>query len=284
MDLEARVIRAVAELVGGPVRVVDTLVDHDERCVLDVVLADGTAAIVKGDLDVERSEREARVLAAAGAHGVPVPAVLAGAASSPAVLVLAPVDGGWLAPDRPDRAWRAAGAALRALHRTPIAGLPGLAGQRDWASGVRRMLTYFELTAVAAGLSADTIAAVRPVVEALADDCPAKLRDATLHGDCVPIHVRLDERDEVMGLLDLGDACRGDPAWDIAVLTLRSPERLPAVLDGYGADDRLRAWVDRVLPAYRALRSIAEVGWLADHGFDPTEAVEQAERWGRRAL
>ncbi len=29
-------------------------------------------------------------------------------------------------------------------------------------------------------------------------------------------------------------------------------------------------------PVYRALRLVAEVGWLADHDFDPAEAVREA--------
>jgi aminoglycoside phosphotransferase (APT) family kinase protein len=266
----------VAEAVGGPVRVMDTLVVHQERCVLDVVLADGTPAVIKGDLDTERSAREARVLAAAAACGVPVPAVVACSLGPPAVVILERVDGAWLAPDRLARAWHAAGAALRSLHEIAVPGLPGLAGQRDWVAGVRRMLAYGETTSVAAGLSAETIAAVHPVAERLATGCPAARCEGTLHGDCVPIHVRLNDADEVVGLLDLGDACRGDPAWDIAVLTMRSPERLPAVLDGYGADPELRSWLQRTWPAYRALRLIAEVGWLAEHDFDPTAAVREA--------
>jgi hypothetical protein len=51
---------------------------------------------------------------------------------------------------------------------------------------------------------------------------------------------------------------------------------LPAVLDGYGADPDVRAWTAHAWPVYRALRLVAEVGWLADHGFDPAAAVDEA--------
>jgi len=118
--------------------------------------------------------------------------------------------------------------------------------------------------------------ATRAAVDRLVRLRPEAPPAVTLHGDCVPIHVRLSHDDEVVGLLDLGDACRGDPAWDLAVLTMRSPERLPAVLDGYRADSELRAWAGEAWPVYRALRLIAEVGWLAEHGFDPAEAVREA--------
>ena len=282
MVLVEGVLEVAGDLVGGPVGVVGTLVDHRERCVLEVVLGDGRAAVVKGDLDPERSEREAGVLVAAARASVPVPAVLARAAGPPAVLVLERVAGGWLAPDRPERAWQAAGAALRSLHGTPVPGLPGLAGERDWEAGVERVLAYGQDTAVAAGLPADTVATVRPRAERLVAEWAATGRDATLHGDCMPIHVRLDGADRVVGLLDLGDACRGDAAWDIAVLTMRSPERLPAVLDGYGADRTLGRSVERSWPVYRAVRLVAEVGWLADHGYDPAAGIREATTASRR--
>jgi Ser/Thr protein kinase RdoA (MazF antagonist) len=162
---------------------------------------------------------------------------------------------------------------LRALHGTAVPGLRELADQRDWASGMRWLLTYFARHCREAGLGADVMGRVRSVVGDLAGDLPAAHLGMTIHGDCMPIHVHLDRDDRVVGLLDLGDASRGDPAWDIVVLTLRSPEQLAAVLDGYGADDPFRTWVDRARPAYRALRLVMEVGWLAQHGFDPAEAV-----------
>jgi hypothetical protein len=56
---------------------------------------------------------------------------------------------------------------------------------------------------------------------------------------------------------------------DLAVLTLWDHDRLPAVLDGYGADEALRARVADAAPAYRALRHLAAVAWLLDHDIDP---------------
>ncbi len=264
-------------MLGVPVRVVETLVDHHERCVLDLVLTDGTTAVVKGDLDLERSRREALVLGVARGAGVPVPGVIASTVERrPGVVVLERIGGEWLAPERSPAAWRAAGAVLRALHGTAVPGLRELADQRDWESGMRWMLTYFEPHCREAGLGADVVRRVRSAVDDLAGAVPAEIVGMTIHGDCMPIHVHVDHDDRVVGLLDLGEASRGDPAWDLVVLTLRSPEHLPAVLDGYGADDRLRTWVGKALPSYRAVRLAVEVGWLADHGFDPTEAVREA--------
>jgi Ser/Thr protein kinase RdoA (MazF antagonist) len=270
-----RTLDVVAELVGAPVRVVDTLVDHQERCVLEVVLPDGRPAVVKGDLVAERSAREALVLELA-ATGVPVPVVIGRAPGPPAVLVLERVGGAWLSPVRSPTAWAAAGAAVRRLHDLVIPDLGAFAGRAGWAAGLGEMVTHWAPRARAAGLDGNVADATGAAVDRLVRLRPEAPPAVTLHGDCVPIHVRLNHHDEVVGLLDLGDACRGDPAWDLAVLTMRSPERLPVVLDGYRAGADLRAWAGRSWPVYRALRLIAEVGWLAEHDFDPAEGVREA--------
>jgi aminoglycoside phosphotransferase (APT) family kinase protein len=271
-----RVLDVVAGLVGVPVQVVDTLVDHDERCVLEVVLPDGRPAVVKGDLVAERSAREARVLESAATAGVPVPVVIGRAPGPPAVLVLERVGGSWLSPDRSPRAWAATGAAVHRLHDLDLPDLGPFAGRAGWAAGLGEMVIQWAPRTRAAGLDGNVADATRAAVGRLVRLRPEAPPAVTLHGDCVPIHVRLSHNDEVVGLLDLGDACRGDPAWDLAVLTLRSPERLPAVLDGYGADADLRAWAARSWPVYRALRLIAEVGWLAEHDLDPAGAAREA--------
>jgi Ser/Thr protein kinase RdoA (MazF antagonist) len=154
--------------------------------------------------------------------------------------------------------------------------LPGFAGQEGWGAGLLEMAAHWGPRSRAAGLDGGVVDAVRARVGRLGRSRRGAPWSVTVHGDCAPIHVRLNDADEVVGLLDLGDACRGDPAWDLAVLTMRSPERLPAVLDGYRADADLRAWAHEVWPTYRALRLVAEVGWLADHDFDPTGAIREA--------
>jgi Ser/Thr protein kinase RdoA (MazF antagonist) len=277
MGLREGTADRLAALLGGPVRVVDTLVDHDERCVLELVLPDGRPAVAKCLVDPDRADAEARVLDAAAGAGVPVPRLMARAPGSPSVLVLERVGGDWLSPDRPLRAWAATGAVVRRLHGVTVAGLAGFARRDGWAAGLRELTDHWGPRTRAAGLDGRVVDAVRAAADGLVRSRPDQPRTVTLHGDCVPIHVRLDDGDQVVGVLDLGDACRGDPAWDLAVLTMRSPERLPAVLDGYRADTDLRAWMAKAWPVYRALRLVAEVGWLADHGFDPAEAIREAK-------
>jgi Ser/Thr protein kinase RdoA (MazF antagonist) len=275
MGLRGGTVDRLAALFGGPVLVVDTLVDHDERCVLDLVLPDGRPAVAKCVVDPGRADAEARVLEAASAAGAPVPRLIGRVVGPPAVLVMERVGGDWLSPDRPAGAWAAAGVAVRRLHGVRVAGLSGFAGRDGWAAGLRELTDFWGPRACATGLDGRVVDAVSAAAERLLRSRPGEPPFVTLHGDCVPIHVRLED-DEVVGLLDLGDACRGDPAWDLAVLTMRSPERLPAVLDGYGANTELRAWAAPASPVYRALRLVAEVGWLADHDFDPAEAMREA--------
>jgi Ser/Thr protein kinase RdoA (MazF antagonist) len=276
MGLCEVVVERLTTLVGGPVRVVNVLVEHDERCVIEVKLPDGRPAVAKCVVDRHRADVEALALNAAAGAGVPVPRLVARDRGSPTVLVLERVGGNWLAPDRPAMAWSATGAAVRRLHGVAVPGLPAFAGGDGWAAGLAGLVDHWGPRARAAGLDRRVVDAGRGAADLLMRSGPAEPRTVTLHGDCVPIHVRLDGNDRVIGLLDLGDACSGDPAWDLAVLTMRSPERLPAVLDGYGADPDLRAWTALAWAVYRALRLVAEVGWLADHGFDPAEAVREA--------
>jgi aminoglycoside phosphotransferase len=283
MGLREVLVERLTTLVGGPVQVVDTLVEHDERCVIEVELPDGRAAVAKCVVDPGRADVEALALNAAAGAGVPVPRVIARDRGSPTLLVLERVGGRWLAPNRPARAWAATGAAVRRLHGVAVPGLPAFAARDGWAAGLRELADHWGPRAGAAGLDRRVVDAGRDAADRLVRSGRTEPRIVTLHGDCVPIHVRLDRDDRVVGLLDLGDACRGDPAWDLAILTMRSPELLPAVLDGYGADPDLGAWTARAWPVYRALRLVAEVGWLADHGFDPAEGIREATA-GARAL
>jgi Ser/Thr protein kinase RdoA (MazF antagonist) len=284
MELREVVVERLTTLVGGPVRVMNTLVEHDERCVLEVELPDGGRAVAKCVVDPDRADAEALALHAAAGAGVPVPRLMARDRGSPTVLVLERVGGDWLAPDRPATAWSATGATIRRLHGVAVPGLPAFAGRDGWAAGIGELADHWGPRARAAGLDRRVVDAGRSAADQLVLSGPAEPPIVTLHGDCVPVHVRLDGDDRVVGLLDLGDACRGDAAWDLAVLTMRSPERLPAVLDGYGADPELRAWTTRAWPVYRALRLVAEVGWLADHGFDPGEGIREATAAARATL
>lgn len=77
----------------------------------------------------------------------------------------------------------------------------------------------------------------------------------------------------IAAVLDLGDACTGDPVWDLAVLTLDHPGRLDEVLAGYAPPLELTRRVAVLTQPYRLLRWLGEASWLHDHGFDPGPSI-----------
>jgi len=77
----------------------------------------------------------------------------------------------------------------------------------------------------------------------------------------------------IAAVLDLGDACTGDPVWDLAVLTLDDPGRLDDVLTGYVPPPGLARRVSALARPYRLLRWLGEASWLYDHGFDPEPSI-----------
>lgn len=275
MDLRDLVAERVEREFGVDALVDRWLVDREDRCVAEVLRADGRRVAVKAEVDVRHVEREVKVLRAAREGRVPVPAVLASWEEGPAGFVSEWVEGDWLAPGKPERAWSNAGDALRRLHDLDV---PELSFYQDAASWSAGMGVWFVHTRAASNAIPVAPAAVEAIAGALRrvlaePDIPVR----TLHVDCGPIHWRLDEADDVVGLLDLGEVMRGDPVYDLAVLTLRDPGRLTAVLDGYRADPSLRRWVDQALPAYRAFRHLADTVWLVEHGYDPAIALAEVD-------
>ena len=87
------------------------------------------------------------------------------------------------------------------------------------------------------------------------------------HGDLQVAHVFVDG-DEVTGVVDWSEACRGDALFDLAILTLGHEEHLDDVVAGYGGVVDLY-----VIRAWWSLRSLLAVRWLVEHGFDPSPEV-----------
>ena len=224
---------------------------HHERAVIAV-----GDLVLKIDTNPVNTARE--VAAMALAVGVPTPEV---AWCRPPVLAMSRLSGEPLArpgiePTSSPAAWEAAGAVLRALHALP---LPPWVGWRQ-----PEFSAYFE-ACVRWLVDGDVIE--RPVVERAARMVAPALRSFPLvftHGDCQAAHVFVDG-DDVVGLIDWSDACQGDALFDLAVLTLGCEERLGDVLRGYGAED---ADLD-VIRGWWALRRIAAIRWMLEHGFDP---------------
>jgi Ser/Thr protein kinase RdoA (MazF antagonist) len=228
---------------------VEVVVAHNERATLRV-----GDVFLKIDADQTRTDVEVEAMALTP---VPTPKVLW---RTPPVLALAALPGAALGrlgepSTASPAAWAAAGAAARMMHGAPLPPWPGpsldeiasrLDGECEWliTSGV---------------LPADLVRRNRQVAE-------AALRHWTpvfVHGDFQVAHVFVDG-DEITGVIDWSDASRGDPLYDLAVLTLGHEEHLGDVVAGYGADVDLD-----VIQAWWSWRSLVAVRWLIEHGYDP---------------
>ena len=228
---------------------VEVVVAHHERATLRV-----GDVFLKIDADQTRTDVEVEAMAMAP---IPTPQVLW---RKPPVLALAALPGTALGRlGEPSiasaAAWAAAGATVRLLHDAP---LPPWPSKRRDESG-SQLDSECELLVANGVLPADLVTRNRQVAE-------AALRPWTpvfTHGDLQITHVFVDG-DEVTGVLDWSEAGQGDAMYDLASLTLGHEERLGDVLAGYGTDvdlDAIRGWW--------SLRSLLNIRWLAEHGFDP---------------
>ena len=225
---------------------------HNERATLRV-----GDVFLKIDPDQARIDVEVAAMARAP---VPTPRVLW---RKPPVLALAAVGGTALGrlgePSAASpAAWAAAGAAVRVLHDAPLPPWPGPSPD-EVASRLDRECESLIANAV---LPADLVTRNRQVAE-------AALRPWTpvfTHGDLQVDHVFVDG-DEVTGVIDWSEAAPGDALYDLAVLTLGHAEHLSDVVAGYGAGVDLE-----VIRAWWSLRSLQNVRWLLDHGYDAFQA------------
>ena len=280
------------------VTVGEVLVGMAERCVFVTVRPDGSPVVVKADARPGRIATELRVLAAARAAGVPGPAVVHADSEEPALLVLEYVPGPALGSAASAAAWAEAGRLLRRLHDMPDpSGIgPAVEWPADGRLGPRPPLRHVlpqrvaREAAVAAQrglISAGQALRISRLLGRAFGDIEDPERDCVLHGDCQPSHFLLGAQeaearlgaaghsaaDTIAAVIDFGDACTGDPAWDLAVLTLDDPGRLDDVLTGYAPEPRLALRISALAGPYRLLRRLGEASWLADHGFSPEPSV-----------
>ena len=230
---------------------VEVVVAHSERATLRV-----GDVFLKIDADQTRIDAEVEAMALAP---IPTPEVLW---REPSVLALAAVAGtalgrlGEPSPASP-AAWAAAGAAVRRLHDAPLPPWPGRTREEREA----------ELDRECAWLIAEDVLPT-DLVTRNREVAAAALRPWTpvfTHGDLQITHVFVDRDDAVTGVIDWSEASRGDALWDLAGLTLGHEEHLDDVLAGYGTE------VDRdVIRGWWSLRSLSNIRWLVEHGFDPS--------------
>jgi Ser/Thr protein kinase RdoA (MazF antagonist) len=296
VSVRAAALETLAVHWGAPVTVRELFVEHKDRAVMRCVDPAGRSVVIKADRDPERLRREATALAAATAAEVPVPAVYEWVDGPPALLVLAYVDGRPLGSASPDEHWRAVGRELRRLHDharwdamagSPArrqtrrasrgAGVPLFGGGDTWWGQLRSLADWANRWCDERNLLAPAVLdRLRDCMDAgfgRNDEPECRL----LHGDCGPDHWLLGG-DTVAAVLDFGDTGRGDPAWDLAVLTLWDRRRLPSVLDAYGVDEAMRGHLEAVLMPYTVVRHLLAISWLVEHDFDPTPTVTELHR------
>ncbi|WP_433199739.1 phosphotransferase family protein [Dactylosporangium sp. CS-047395] len=230
---------------------VHVVVAHSERTTLRV-----GDVFVKVDADPARLEVEAAAMALAP---IPTPKLLW---YQPPALAIARLPGRALGKlgepsTASSAAWAAAGAVVRALHEAPLP---------PWEGPGRDALAA-ELETECALLVANGILPAELVERnrRIAERALRPYEPVFVHGDLQLSHVFVDG-DAVTGVLDWSEAARGDAMFDLATLTLGHEEHFAAVLAGYGTEvdlDAIRAWW--------SLRSLCNVRWLAEHGFDPAE-------------
>jgi Ser/Thr protein kinase RdoA (MazF antagonist) len=225
------------------------VVAHQERVTLRV-----GDVYVKVDVEDGRIQREVDALAAA--TGVPRPEVRWQHEHVVALSEVVGVPLGVLGAPSPSTpaAWRNAGAMARELHSHPLP--PWTAwdhrGFTEFIDGECRWLYDHGVAPTT------TIDAVRRQVEPALRPFPVVFT----HGDLQAAHV-LVEDDDVRGIIDWADACQGDALFDLAILTVGHTEHLDDVLEGYGVE------VDRdVVRGWWALRRLASLRWMLEHGFD----------------
>jgi aminoglycoside phosphotransferase (APT) family kinase protein len=217
---------------------------------------------LKIDADQARTDVEVEAMALAP---VPTPEILW---RKPPVLAVAAVPGRALgrleAPSTASpAAWAATGAAIRALHDTPLPRWPGPSVE-ELASRLDEECEWLVANEV---MPAEDVTRHRRLAE-------TALRPWTpvfIHGDLHIEHVFVDG-DEVTGIIDWSGACQGDALYDLATLTLAHQEHLGDVIAGYGTEvdrDLIRAW--------RSWRCLVVVRWLAENGYgSPDEYPEIA--------
>jgi aminoglycoside phosphotransferase (APT) family kinase protein len=234
---------------------------------VEVVVAHQARATLRvGDVFLKVDPDQAGIdveVAAMGLVPVPTPRILW---REPPVLALAAVPGKALGrlgepSEAGPAAWAAAGAAVRALHDTP---LPPWSGEDPDALALR-LDSECEWLLANDVVPADVVARNRRMAEgALAEWTPV-----FAHGDLQVCHIFVDA-DRVTGIIDWAGAGPGDAMYDLAVLTMGHPEHVGDVLAGYGGDvdpGLIRGWW--------SFRCLVAARWLVEHGYGPAEEMPE---------
>ena len=237
---------------------IEVVVAHPERATIRV-----GEVFLKIDTDQEQADREVESMRLAP---VPTAEVLW---RRPPVLALAALPGAPIArlgepATTPSAAWEAVGAVVRRLHDAdPPPWESGRATDRG-ATLERECAWLVEHDR----LPADVVERGRALALGVLGPRPRGF----IHGDLQVAHVLVDEEGRVTGVLDWSEGGAGDPAYDLATLTLGHRDRLAQLLVGYGREveeEAIRGWW--------ALRCLTSIRWLVEHGYDPFAPGTEAD-------
>ncbi|GAB3924010.1 phosphotransferase [Kribbella albertanoniae] len=235
-----------AAAVLGPIESVEAVQGFVGNETFRIHAASGATAYLKSGAAIAT---EARAIEQAHAVGVPAPEILATSHGQPPYLIMAEVAG---TPSDDPGVLIQAVHALRRLHEIRDA-------DADWAGTLTPLITDLgKLAGVLPDDLADRLRVTMPPFIAEVADVPASL----LHGDLHARHLYAVDG-KLTAILDWGDACYGDPLYDLARLTITAaPE---TVLTAYGLDPREHV-LQRALSAYRILWSLTAL--YAEHAAD----------------
>lgn len=240
----------LAVLGQGPGRVV--VQARDEQGRQFVMKADERAGAFDGDVHAN---------ARLAALGVPVPTIETHRPGPPAVLLLRWVDGKPLTSSSPLQAQHEAGRILRRIHRAE--GPPPYSGQPSICEWI--MVWTAEIADRWAAYGApDQANDLRRWARNLRPLLLQRTGRLTLF-DGRPDHW-LVHQGQIAGVIDLHDLQAGDPAMDLAVLTLSDQALLPAVLTGYEESASEQAHFEDLVPFFTHLRRVSGAEWHLRHG------------------
>jgi aminoglycoside phosphotransferase (APT) family kinase protein len=177
-------------------------------------------------------------------------------------------DGDRLANSAQQSAWVDAGAVVRSWHSTDVQNWPTHGSHPD---KVDQWVAQISDRAQEIGLINTSVA--KAFSQAASFSSPSNRKAFPIHGDLTEDCVFHDGT-EVSGLVNLGDSGIGDPAYDIATLTLWRPDQVEAVVSGYGTiaetDD-----FETGLRKFRLIRLLVGAEWLHTQGFSPAPYLSE---------
>lgn len=183
-----------------------------------------------------------------------------------------------VAAEERHRLIREAGWAIRAVHAIGVPGFGSLEeatylrnaqvqGEYDsWEEFLSRLLDATLPALRAGGLLSDAdVDRIDRMVADHADCYELGPVGNLLHGSFDPAHVLVHEG-EITCIVNFGDRCSGDPAWDLGGFLVDHVAETRHLLAGYDADKDRAAVFERTIPLYGGLRALREARRAHDEG------------------